>query len=240
MRTRARKSASKVRCTYSLSWQDRHARIRWAQALCQAADVGLPRAHVDGCLSHRNLRHLPLEKDADACLVGRLGRGQEGATRFCCSCHKPADLHRRSRAMLEGVRAIHCPKRNRLGPERDPKLVRVHYNLRLRRKRSNPDFEDVHLAAMTIDPIDEMTSLWKMTRTQITSRKLKAGSRCAGHNPGHWHCPSVALLTPSRRRAGGFRSTRRVGVTVTSLSRGLTFHPPWASVGQWAPGAVAH
>ena len=42
-----------------------------------------------------------------------------------------------------------------LGPERDPKLVRVHYNLRLRRKRSNPDFEDVHLAAMTIDPIDE-------------------------------------------------------------------------------------
>ena len=85
------------------------------------------------------------------CLVGRLGR----ATRFRCSCHKPADLHRRSRAMLEGVRAIHCPKRNRLGPERDPKLVRVHYNLRLRRKRSNPDFEDVHLAAMTIDPIDE-------------------------------------------------------------------------------------
>ncbi len=72
----------------------------------------------------------------------------------------------------------------------------------------------------------QMTSLWKMTRTQITSRKLKAGSRCAGHNPGHWHCPSVALLTPSRRRAGGFRSTRRVGVTVTtSLSRGLRFHP---------------
>ncbi len=32
-------------------------------------------------------------------------------------------------------------------------------------------------------------------------------------------------MTPSRRRAGGFRSTRRVGVTVTSLSRGLTFHP---------------
>jgi DNA-binding transcriptional LysR family regulator len=27
MRTRASKSASKVRCTYSLSWQDRHARI---------------------------------------------------------------------------------------------------------------------------------------------------------------------------------------------------------------------
>ncbi len=41
------------------------------------------------------------------CLVGRLGRGQEGATRFRCSCsNKPADLHRRSRAMLEGVRTF--------------------------------------------------------------------------------------------------------------------------------------
>jgi hypothetical protein len=50
---------------------------------------------------------------------------------------------------------IHCPKRNRLGPERAPKLVRVHYNLRLRRKRSNPECEDGHLPAMTIDPIDE-------------------------------------------------------------------------------------
>ena len=57
--------------------------------------------------------------------------------------------------MLEGVRAIHCPKRNRLGPERDPKLVRVHYNLRLRRKRSIPEYDDVHLPAMTIDPIEE-------------------------------------------------------------------------------------
>ena len=58
--------------------------------------------------------------------------------------------------MLEGVRAHSRLKRNRLGPERAPKLVRVHYNLRLRRKRSNPEFEDGHLrAAMTIDPIDE-------------------------------------------------------------------------------------
>ncbi len=80
-----------------------------------------------------------------------------------------------------------------------------------------------------------MSSLWKMTRTQITSRKLKAGSRCAGHNPGHWHCHSVALLTPSRRWAGGFRSTRRVGVTVTSLSGGLTFHPLGP---QWGTGVT--
>ncbi len=52
---------------------------------------------------------------------------------------------------------IHCPKRsrNRLGPERAPKLVRVHYDLRLRRKQSNPEFEDGLLPAMTIDPIDE-------------------------------------------------------------------------------------
>jgi hypothetical protein len=31
----------------------------------------------------------------------------------------------------------------------------VHYNLRLRRKRSNPEFEDGHLPAMTIHSIDE-------------------------------------------------------------------------------------
>ena len=45
-----------------------------------------------------------------------------------------------------------CPKRtrNRLGPERAPKLVRVHSNLRLRRKRSSPEYDDVHLPAMTI------------------------------------------------------------------------------------------
>jgi hypothetical protein len=50
-----------------------------------------------------------------------------------------------------------CPKRtrNRLGPERAPKLVRVHYNLRLRRKRSSPEYDDMHLPAMTIDPIEE-------------------------------------------------------------------------------------
>ena len=55
--------------------------------------------------------------------------------------------------MLEGVRAHSLSKR--LGPERAPKLVRVHYNLRLRRKRSNPEFEDVHLPSTAIDPIEE-------------------------------------------------------------------------------------
>ena len=50
-----------------------------------------------------------------------------------------------------------CPKRtrNRLGPERAPKLVRAHFNLRLRRKRSNPEYEDAQLLAMAIDPIEE-------------------------------------------------------------------------------------
>ena len=61
--------------------------------------------------------------------------------------------------MLEGVRAhsLRVSKADSESPWAGaaPKLVRVHYNLRLRRKRSNPDFEDVHLAAMTIDPIDE-------------------------------------------------------------------------------------
>jgi hypothetical protein len=31
----------------------------------------------------------------------------------------------------------------------------VHYDLRLRRKQSNPEFDDGLLPAMTIDPIDE-------------------------------------------------------------------------------------
>jgi hypothetical protein len=31
----------------------------------------------------------------------------------------------------------------------------VHYDLHLRRKRSNPEFEDGLLPAMTIDPINE-------------------------------------------------------------------------------------
>ena len=57
--------------------------------------------------------------------------------------------------MLKAYAHIHCPKRNRLGPERAPKLVRVHYDLHLRRKRSNPEFEDGLLPAMTIDPINE-------------------------------------------------------------------------------------
>ncbi len=50
-----------------------------------------------------------------------------------------------------------CPKRtrNRLGPERAPKLFRVHYNLCLRRKRSSPEYDDVHLPEMTIHPIEE-------------------------------------------------------------------------------------
>ncbi len=50
-----------------------------------------------------------------------------------------------------------CPKRtrNRLGPEQAPKLVRVHYNRRLRRKRSSPEYDDVHLQAMMIDLIEE-------------------------------------------------------------------------------------
>jgi hypothetical protein len=137
----------------------------------------------------------------------------------------------------------HCPKRNRLGPERAPKLVRVHYNLRLRRKRSNPEYEDGHLPAMTIDPIDEAADdlIVEVTRTQITCRKLKAGGRCAGHNPGHSLSLRRFVDSESESEAGRgvpLNSESR-SVTVTSLSRGQTFHPrAVASVGQWAPGAV--
>jgi hypothetical protein len=57
------------------------------------------------CLSHRNLRHLPLEKDTDTWW------GDWARARRCytiselsrCSCHKPADPYRRCRATLEGV-----------------------------------------------------------------------------------------------------------------------------------------
>jgi hypothetical protein len=51
-----------------------------------------------------------------------------------------------------------------------------------------------------------MTSLWKMTPSQIS--KLKAGSQCAGN------CPSVALMRRAR-----FHSTPE-----ESPSRGVTFH----------------
>jgi hypothetical protein len=44
---------------------------------------------------------------------------------------------------------------NKLKAEPAPKLVRVHFNLRqsLRRKRSNPEYEDVHLLAIAIGPM---------------------------------------------------------------------------------------
>jgi hypothetical protein len=59
-----------------------------------------------------------------------------------------SSYHRLGRGLQEGAQASE-------GPERAPKLVRVHYNLRLRRKRSNPEYEDVHLPAMALDPIEE-------------------------------------------------------------------------------------
>ena len=64
-----------------------------------------------------------------------------------------SDVGRRTRTFTASVQSglgTGC-----LGPERAPKLVRVHYNLRLRRKRSSPEYDDVHLPAMTIDPIEE-------------------------------------------------------------------------------------
>ena len=152
MRTRASKTASKMRCTCSLSW-GRPAR----SYLMGVRAVPSGRCGVSSCtrrwVSFSSKSAAPPIGQGRGCLVGRMGRGQEGATRFRWSCHKPADLHRRSRAMLEGVRAHSLSKR--LGPERAPKLVRVHYNLRLRRKRSNPEFEDVHLPSTAIDPIED-------------------------------------------------------------------------------------
>ena len=85
--------------------------------------------------------------------MGRLGRGQEGVHDFAAHVtSQPISIGAAERCW-KAYAHIHCPKRNRLEPERAPILVRVHYNLR--RKRSNPEFEDGHLPPMTIDPIDE-------------------------------------------------------------------------------------
>ena len=100
MRTRASKSASKVRCAHLLAKLARPAR----SYLMGAGAVPSGRCGIASCtrrwVSLSSKSATPLG-EGRGCLVGRLGR----ATRFRCSCHKPADLHRRSRAMLEGVRA---------------------------------------------------------------------------------------------------------------------------------------
>jgi hypothetical protein len=111
MQTRASKTASKMRC--SLSW-GRPAR----SYLMGAGAVPSGRCGIASC----SRRWVSFASKSATPPVGRLGRGQEGATRFRCSCLKPADLHRRSRATLEGVCAHSLSKA-------DPKLVRVHYNL---------------------------------------------------------------------------------------------------------------
>ena len=95
-----------------------------------------------------------LEKDADA-WWGDWGAGKKVLHDFAVRVtSQPISIGAAERCW-KAYAHIHCPKRNRLGPERAPKLVRVHYNLRLRRKRSNPEYEDVHLPAMALDPIEE-------------------------------------------------------------------------------------
>ena len=111
--------------------------------------------HTSMAFFRINLQHLPLEKDADA-WWGDWGAGKKVLHDFAARVtSQPISIGAAERCW-KAYAHIHCHKRNRLGPERAPKLVRVHYNLRLRRKRSNPEFEDVHLAAMTIDPIDDL------------------------------------------------------------------------------------
>ena len=134
-----------------------------------------------------------------------MGRGQEGATRFRCSCHKPADLHRRSRAMLEGVRA-HSLRVSKA----DSEPVALGRSGLRNWSECTITFvcavsEVIRSSKTCICPQrrlirskkQRMTSLWKMT--QIS--KLKAGSlvllKCAGH---HNDGPSVALLRPRRAR----------------------------------------
>ena len=154
MQTRASKTASKMRCTCSLSW-GRPAR----SYLMGAGAVPSGRCGIASC-THRWVSFSsksatpPVGQGRDA-WWGDWGAGKkvlhDSAVRVSSQPIFIGAAERRWKAYAH----IRCPKRNRLGPERAPKLVRVHYNLRLRRKRSNPDFEDGHLPAMTIDPIDE-------------------------------------------------------------------------------------
>jgi hypothetical protein len=118
MQTRTSKAASKMRC--SLSWGRPARSYLMGAGAVPSGRCGIASCtHVDGFLSHKSAA--PPVGEGRGCLVGRLGRGQEGATRFRCSCLKPADLRRRSRATLEGVCAHSLSKA-------DPKLERVHYS----------------------------------------------------------------------------------------------------------------
>ncbi len=94
-----------------------------------------------------------MEKDADASW-GDWGAGKKVLHDFAArvtsqpiSLAQQSDVGRRTRTFT--VQSGTALGRSGLRS----KLVRVHYYLC--RKRSNPEFEDGHLPAMTIDPIDE-------------------------------------------------------------------------------------
>jgi hypothetical protein len=57
--------------------------------------------------------------------------------------------------MLEGVRAHSLSKTEPPWAGTGSETGSSAHNLRLRRKRSNPEYEDVHLPAMALDPIEE-------------------------------------------------------------------------------------
>ena len=82
------------------------------QELCQAADVELPLVYVDGFLSHRNLQHLPLEKDADA-WWGDWGAGKKVLHDFAVRVSSQPIFIGAAERRWKAYAHIRCPKRIR-------------------------------------------------------------------------------------------------------------------------------
>ena len=84
------------------------------QELCQAADVELPLAHVDGFLSHRNLQHLPLEKDTDSdAWWGDWGAGKKVLHDFAARVSSQPIFIGAAERRWKAYAHIRCPKRIR-------------------------------------------------------------------------------------------------------------------------------
>ena len=156
MRTRASKSASKVRCTCRLAKLARPAR----SYLMGASAVPSGRCGI----AWSTRRWVSFSSKS----VTPLGEGRAmpgGATgaraRRCytisllISCHKPADLHRRSRAMF--TRTFTVQSGTALGRSglRNWSECTITFVCAASEVIRVPEFGDGHLPTLTIDPIDE-------------------------------------------------------------------------------------
>jgi hypothetical protein len=174
MRTRASKAASKMHCTCSLSW-GRPAR----SYLMDASAVPSGRCGIASCprrwVSFSSKSATPLG-EGRGCVVGRMGRGQEGAHDSAGRVTSQSISIGAAERCWKVYACAHSLSK-RLGPERAPKLVRVHHNLLVCAVS-----EVIRSSKTCICPQrrlirskkQRMTSLWTRKMTQIS--KLKAGS----------------------------------------------------------------